>query len=135
MSSANMWSPDQGPGSEATVVAVFTAWLTEQGWACEKLPAHGDHPDIVARHPDGRRLVVEAAGFTRDAGANLDVGYGQILRRMKGEAATTYALVVAASIVRFAQRVPAEVRDKLGIALYTVDAGGKVALAESAHGH
>lgn len=126
----DMWSPNQGPGSEAVVVEVFRTWLVGQGWDVGPRPAHGDHPDIVARHPDGRRLVVEAKGFTRDAGTDLDTGYGQLLRRMKGEPATTYALVVAGSIVRFAQRVPGDVRAMLGIALYTVDARGKVELVE-----
>ena len=130
MSNSNLWSPISGPGSEATVVEVFSTWLVEQGWECTELPSHGDYPDIVARHPDGRRLIVEATGFTRDAGVNLDIGYGQLLRRMKGEPATTYALVVAGTIVRFAQRVAPEVRSRLGIALYTVDFNGKVALVD-----
>ncbi len=125
-----MWSPENGPGSEATVVEVFSAWLVEQGWECAELPRHGDRPDIDARHPDGRRLIVEAKGFTRDSSTDLDTGYGQILRRMKGEPDTAYALVVAKSIVRFAQRVPSEVRSNLGIALYTVDSSGKVELVD-----
>lgn len=132
MSNESMWSPNSGAGSEATVVEVFKSWLTEQGWACEKLPPRGDYPAVDARHPDGRRLIVEAKGFSRDAAADLDSGYGQILRRIKGEPATTYALVVAATVVRFAQRVPSEVRSKLGIALYTVDAHGAVALVDGA---
>lgn len=121
-----MWSPNNGPGSEAAVVEAFSAWLDEQGWTRVTLPAHGDHPKIEARSADGRRLVVQAKGFSRDAGADLDIGYGQLLRRMKGEPDTVYALVVAATVVRFAQRVPSEVRSKLGISLYTVDRDGKV---------
>jgi hypothetical protein len=132
MSDTDMWSPNSGAGSEATVVEVFSAWLVEQGWECEKLPPRGDYPAIDARHPDGRRLVVEAKGFSRDAGADLDSGYGQLLRRMKGEPDTAFALVVAKSVVRFAQRVPAEVRGRLGIALYTVDARGEVDLVDGA---
>ncbi|ACU73173.1 conserved hypothetical protein [Catenulispora acidiphila DSM 44928] len=130
MSDALMWSPNNGSGSEATVVEVFSKWLAEQGWELTRLPAHGDYPDIDARHPDGRRLVVEAKGFTRDSSTDLDAGYGQLLRRMKGEPATTYALVVAGTVVRFAQRVPSEVRSALGISLYTVDFTGKVALVD-----
>lgn len=125
-----MWTPDNGPGSEATVVEVFTTWLVGQGWECAELPRYGDRPDIDARHRDGRRLIVEAKGFTRDAGADLDTGYGQLLRRMKGEPDTAYALVVAGSVLRFAQRVPSEVRNKLGISLYTVDASGGVDLID-----
>ncbi len=125
-----MWTPDDGPGSEAAVIEVFTTWLVGQGWECAELPRYGDRPDIDARRPDGRRLIVEAKGFTRDAGTDLDTGYGQLLRRMKGEPDTAYALVVAGSVVRFAQRVPSEVRNKLGISLYTVDASGEVELID-----
>jgi len=130
VSNANMWSPNSGPGSEAAVVEAFSAWLVEQGWECEDLPRYGNYPDIDARHSDGRRLVVEAKGFTRDSGTDLDTGYGQLLRRMKGEPDTTYALVVAKSIVGFAQRVPSEVRGRLGIALYAVGSGGEVELVD-----
>jgi hypothetical protein len=126
VSNSDLWSPINGPGSEATVVEIFSTWLAEQGWTRKDLPKHGDFPDIEARHADGRRLVAEAKGFTRDSGASLDIGYGQLLRRMKGEPDTTYVLLVAKTVVRFAQRVPSEVRGRLGIALYTVDALGKV---------
>lgn len=130
VSNSNLWSPIGGPGSKANVVAVFSAWLAEHGWVCADRPAHGDRPDIEARHAGGRRLVVEAKGFTRDSGADLDTGYGQLLRRMNGEPATAYALVVAGTVVRFAQRVPSDVRRRLGISLYTVDAAGKVNLVD-----
>jgi hypothetical protein len=130
VSNTNLWSPIGGPGSEAAVAEAFSAWLEAKGWECTKLPPHGDHPDISARHADGRRLVAEAKGFSRDSGADLDTGYGQLLRRMRGEPATTYALVVAKSVVRFAQRVPSDVRSRLGIALYSVDVNGKVELVD-----
>jgi hypothetical protein len=126
VSNSDLWSPINGPGSEATVVEVFSAWLAERGWTREERPRHGDHPAVAARHPDGRRLLAEARGFSRDSGADLDTGYGRLLRRMKGEPDTTYVFVVAKTVVRFAQRVPSEVRGGLGIALYTVDAQGKV---------
>jgi hypothetical protein len=126
----DMWSPNSGAGSQATVIEVFSNWLAEQGWERKKLPPRGDYPAIDARHPDGRRLVVEAKGFSRDAGADLDSGYGRLLRRMKGEPDTAYALVVAKTVVRFAQRVPPEVRSGLGISLYTVDANGNVELID-----
>ena len=126
MSNSDLWSPINGPGSEATVVDVFSTWLAQQGWQRTDRPRHGDHPAVEARHPDGRRLIAEAKGFSRDSGADIDTGYGRLLRRLNDDPATTYALVVAATVVRFAQRVPPEVRSRLGIALYSVDANGKV---------
>ena len=123
----NLWSPNDGPGSTSTIVEIFTAWLTEQGWNCADRPPHGDHPDIDAWRPDTRRrLIAEVKGMTRDADADLDMGYGRLLRRMTGESDTGYALVVSKKLVWWAQRVPHEVRARLGVALYTVDFNGKV---------
>lgn len=78
----NAWARNTGPGSETQVVEAFTAWLTNHGWTCTELVGYGDLPDIIARHPDGRQLIVEAKGVTRSAGTNLDIGYGQLLRRI-----------------------------------------------------
>lgn len=124
---SSLWSPHDGPGSAATVLEVFTAWLTEQGWDCADRPSHGDRPDITAWHPTaGRRLIAEAKGMTRDSDSDLDIGYGRLLRRMTGEPDTGYALVVSKKLLWWAQRVPREVRARLGVALYTVDFAGKV---------
>jgi len=116
--SPNLWSPNDGPGSAAKVVEIFTTWLTEQGWDCADRPPHGDHPDIDTYHPGtGQRLIAEVKGMTRDSDADLDIGYGRLLRRMTGEPDTRYALVVSKKLLWWAQRVSPEVRTRLGVAL------------------
>lgn len=120
------WARNTGPGSEAQVVSAFTAWLEGNGWNCTKLPGYGDLPDIDAWHSDGRRLIVEAKGITRSAGANFDIGYGQLLRRISQYPDATFALVCAEQVLGMAMRVSSSVRRRLSIDLYTVGADGSV---------
>jgi hypothetical protein len=61
-----------------------------------------------------------------DNGTNVDIGYGQILRRMTDDPSVQYALVIPEVATRAAQRVSTSVRTRLGIELYVVDSTGGV---------
>jgi hypothetical protein len=116
----------QGPGSERHVDTVFTGWLVAHGWTCKHARSGHDDPDIDAWHPDHGRLIVEVKGYVSDNGASLDIGYGQLLRRMSAHPEARFALVVARAALRAALRVSAGVRTRLGIELYVVDLNDEV---------
>jgi hypothetical protein len=84
------------------------------------------HTDIEAvRGSD--RLIGEAKGRTKEPGTDLDIAYGQLLRRMTASApGTRYAIVVPTSAVWHAQRVPAAIRDLLGVEVYAVSEDDEV---------
>ncbi|MET9875413.1 hypothetical protein ABZZ36_12410 [Actinacidiphila glaucinigra] len=103
---------------EDRVVAVFRRWLISRGWTAV-LPTD-DHTDIEAVR-DGRRIVGEAKGRTKEPGVDADIAYGQLLRRMTDTSETTrYALIVPTSGLRAARRVPVAVRHVLRIDVYEV---------------
>lgn len=68
------------------------------------------------------RLICEAKGRTSEKGIDADIAYGQLLRRMTGDAQDTrYAAdIVPTSSVKAAERVPPRVRRLLRIELYEV---------------
>lgn len=67
------------------------------------------------------RLICEAKGRTSEKGIDVDIAYGQLLRRMTSQdPATRHALVVPTSSVKDAERVPVHVRRLLRIAVYEV---------------
>jgi hypothetical protein len=111
-------------GDEARVVAAFCAWLSASGWHYQR---EVNFVDVVADRA-GRRVYAEAKGRTSSTGLDIDTLYGQLLRRMPasqvGEA--VFAVVVADSAVSAAERVPARVRELLGIEVYGVGADGAV---------
>lgn len=73
------------------------------------------------------RLVAEAKGDTGgSAGLDVDTMFGQLLRRMGDARVTTWAVVVPEAVVPKVLRVPGEVLDRLGVAVFAVDAGGSV---------
>jgi hypothetical protein len=109
-------------GDEARVVAAFCAWLRADGWDVRTEVAHVD----VAATRDGVRLLAEAKGITSEPGTDTDTGYGQLLRQMKEAERVRYALVVPEETKAKALRVPARVRDLLGIEVFTVDHAGRV---------
>ncbi|SNS76255.1 hypothetical protein [Actinacidiphila glaucinigra] len=103
---------------EDRVVAVFRRWLISRGWTAVLPTDH--HTDIEAVR-DGRRIVGEAKGRTKEPGVDADIAYGQLLRRMTDTSETTrYALVVPTSGLRAARRVPVAVRHVLRIDVYEV---------------
>ncbi|MGV9385045.1 hypothetical protein ACWDRB_55215 [Nonomuraea sp. NPDC003707] len=106
------------------MVSAFQRWLTEQGWTVE--PATRDGPDIVAARTN-QQLIGEVKGHTGYPGTDLDIAYGQLLRRMiDPNPEVRYALVVPASIRWHVERVPDRVRRALTIDLYVVDDHGQV---------
>jgi len=113
---------------EAEVVAAFTAWLEADGWHVRH---EVDWIDVVATR-DGRTLVAEAKGTTTSPGLDVDTAYGQLLRRMNGDPATSYALVVPAAATRAARRVSTHVLDALDIAVYAVHSDESIALVAGA---
>jgi hypothetical protein len=112
-------------GDEARVVAAFCEWLRDEGW---EVRTQVDHIDVLAER-DGVRLLAEAKGTTSAPGLDVDTAYGQLLRRMPDEARerTRFALVVPEETKSAALRVPARIRELLGINVFTVDEGGRVA--------
>ena len=113
---------------EAEVVDVFDAWLQEAGWTVRR---EVDFVDLLAEHPDGRVLYVEAKGKTSSPGLDVDTLYGQLLRRMTPEQdRARYAVVVPKSLRTAATRVPEHVRALLRIDLYVVSDQAEVLLVE-----
>jgi hypothetical protein len=111
---------------ESDVVTAFAAYLTERGWDVEIGPRWGNHPDLTAQR-GAERLIVEAKGHGTDPGAEVDIGYGQLLRRMTEENEDArFALVVPEAVLRAVVRVTEEVRDRLRIEVYLVDDFGRV---------
>ena len=112
-------------GRESEVVAAFTAWLRREGW---DVRTEVEWADVVADR-SGERLIAEAKGVTTAAGLDVDTMYGQLLRRMVPDEQVRYAVVVPASIVSKAERVPTFVRQTLRIEVYGVGTDGTVTVA------
>lgn len=99
------------------------AWLKVRGW---QVRVQVEHADVVAER-DGHRLVAEVKGRTSDPGTDLDILYGQLLRRMSDDPATRYAVVVPEGrALRAALRVGASTRALLGISVYVVGDDGQI---------
>ena len=73
-------------------------------------------------------LIAEVKGHTSDAGVAVDIGYGQLLRRMAeiDGGQHRYALVVPATLRTLAERVPEAARRRLGIELWLVGEDGQI---------
>lgn len=109
---------------ESEIEASFADYLRAEGWTVQTM--NSDFIDVRATR-GLEVLIAEVKGHTRSPGVALDIGYGQLLRRMNlDEPRQRYALVVPSSLEKQANRVPPEVRALLGIELYFVDTGGAV---------
>lgn len=107
-----------GRGSEAPVQAAFEAWLESDGWTIDR--THGTWADVIATR-GAERLVAEVKGFTGSStGLDVDTMFGQLLRRMRPGAATTWAVVVPSRSLTAVLRVPVEVRRQLAIRVFEV---------------
>lgn len=104
-------------GREAEVVDVFSSWLRDQGWEVE---TEVQLADVVAQRAS-ERLVAEVKGTTTSPGLDVDTMYGQLLRRMDGTSATSYAVVVPEGLTTAALRVHQSVRRRLAIRVFSVD--------------
>lgn len=111
-------------GDEERVVAAFARWLEGDGWFVKREVAFCD---VVAER-EGERLYAEAKGRTAAIGLDLDTLYGQLLRRMPAEelGRATFAVVVPTAGLAAALRVPARIRQALGVRVYGVDEAGGV---------
>lgn len=111
-------------GDEKRVVDAFCAYLESDGWSVEREVAFCD---VVARRP-GETMYCEAKGRTTEVGLDVDTLYGQLLRRMKdvAEPGDLYAVVVPSEAEVAALRVPARVRESLGIRVFLVTADNEV---------
>jgi hypothetical protein len=109
---------------ESEVVDACYYRLVADGWHVER---DVDFVDLVADHPDGRRLYVEAKGTTSSPGLDVDTLYGQLLRRMRPEEPhARYAVVVPQDLAATALRVAPEVRAGLRIDVLVVGDDGVV---------
>lgn len=106
------------------MIAAFCAWLRRDGW---DVRTEVGHIDVLATR-DGVRLIAEAKGITAAPGLDIDTAYGQLLRRMPevADERVHYALVVPEETRAAALRVPARVRELLGVEVFTVAQDGGV---------
>lgn len=83
--------------------------------------------DVLAER-GGHRIFAEAKGSTTSPGLDVDTLYGQLLRRVPPDAVgrDTFAVVVPEVAVKFAERVPVQVRRSLNIHIYGVSEDGTV---------
>jgi hypothetical protein len=111
--------------AESQTEEAFAACLRRDGWAVSVL--NPGYIDIVATKGT-TTLIAEVKGHTKSAGAAVDIGYGQLLRRMAeiDGGLYRYALVVPATLRTLAERVPEAARRRLGIELWVVAQDGKV---------
>lgn len=84
--------------------------------------------DVYAERGD-ERLYVEAKGRTTSPGLDVDTLFGQLLRRMKDPKPGAWCdVVVPASALKAALRVPDWVRGRPSAYVYEVDDDGGVHL-------
>lgn len=110
--------------TEHEVLMAFVAYLMERGW--DVTTDNDDFTDLKARR-GAEVLIAEVKGHTKSAGTAIDIGYGQLLRRMNPELdAPRYVLVVPDSLAMLVGRVHGEVRAKVGIEVFLVGEDGAV---------
>ena len=112
------------PITEKQVESAFVNYLQALGW--EVSTKNVDYVDLIARR-GSEVLVAELKGHTKSAGTAIDIGYGQLMRRMTIELASAeFALVVPETLSRYVERVHFDIRKRLGISVYLVGSEGEV---------
>lgn len=118
--------PKTGPlMSEDKVKDAVRGWLTEQGFSVAVAMGRERGIDIDAKHPDGRRWIIEAKGevASNQQQGNYFLGaMGELLQRM-ADPEPTYALALPSNrryrgLVR---RLPALARQRIGLVVLWVD--------------
>lgn len=109
--------------TEAEVQAAFVLYLMERGW--DPRTNNANYTDVIATR-GAERLLAEVKGDMTATGIDVDTAYGQLLRRMDGDEATDYALVVPERARAAALRVSDAVRRRLDITVFVVDDLGRV---------
>lgn len=117
--------PPRYPNDEERVISAFVRYLEAEGWSIVRSRPSVNEPDLMATRGD-QHLVAEAKGRTAAPRTDIDTMYGQLLRRMRPNLATTYAAVLPSSFVARALDVPIEIRHMLRIALFEVTDDGWV---------
>jgi hypothetical protein len=112
----------QGTRHEEEIHQHFEIWLRSSGWT---LLRDQGLADVVAVR-DGIRLIAEVKGITQSAGLDIDTAFGQLLRRMTRDSATSYGIVVPSELKPVALRVSDELRRALRITIYLVESNGDV---------
>ena len=116
-------------GDEERVIDIFCRWLESRGWTIKR---EVDFIDILAER-GAERLYAEAKGRTSVIGLDVDILYGQLLRRMSEEETeqVRFGAVVPEEGRNAALRVPRRVRNMLRIDIFVVNADGQVEQVEN----
>lgn len=101
-------------GDEPRVITAFSRYIEAHGWS----PVPSGDCDLAAVRGH-QKLFAEAKGRVSDFGTDLDILYGQLLRRMS-DLDDCFAVVVPTEGSNAALRVPAAVREHLNIHVYEV---------------
>jgi hypothetical protein len=110
---------------EERVIHAFCNWLTADDWIVNR---EVEFVDVVAERA-GERLFAEVKGETAGpARRNVDILYGQLLRRMTQDERLSdrYAVVVPVTSLEAALKVPARIRALMRIQIFVVDQLGDV---------
>lgn len=112
---------------EERVIQAFCRWLAANDW--REIEREVAYLDVQAKNGSDV-LFAEAKGHTKDAGTDVDILYGQLLRRMPEAAVghARFAVVVPTGAVTAALRVNERIRRMLRIEIYEVGSDDTVRL-------
>lgn len=116
-------------GDEARVVDAFCAYLENEGWSVKR---EVQFVDVKATR-GALTLYAEAKGRTEAMGLDVDILYGQLLRRVPEPSADSLLGVVVPELaVAAALRVPESIRAVLRVHIWAVSDEGEVRLVAPA---
>lgn len=117
--------PSESLISEDQVKEAVRCWLVEQGFAVSVAMGRERGIDIEARHPDGRRVILEAKGevASDQQQGNYFLGaLGELLQRMDDPTAT-YGLALPSNrrYRNLVRRLPTLAKRRLGLVVVWVE--------------